>query len=161
MKRYLTLFILLLILLAGCADTGKSPLASPQTSQTEPVQNAEKSTAIGETKIILHRSGGIAGLDETWTISGDGKATDNAGNSLNLTPEKVSAITQELEALGFFELQQDYLPLDTCCDRRLYALTVTSNGKTHTVKALEGESSTPQAFWQAVELIQKSFSAAP
>lgn len=45
------------------------------------------------------------------------------------------------------------MPQDTCCDRFIYQLTVTVDGKPHSVTVLEAAAETPAEFWQALEVV--------
>ncbi len=161
MKRSIFLSILGVIFLAGCAAGAEpstaTPPAEPETIDAKPTTKA----AFSEVRITLTRSGGIAGIQESWTISADGQATAPGGLRKRLTPEAVTNVIQELEALGFFELDENYLPRDSCCDRIIYELNVSIDGKVYQVKALEAEESTPPAFWQAAEVIRKTVETAP
>jgi hypothetical protein len=40
-----------------------------------------------------------------------------------------------------------YVPLDACCDRFTYELSVRNGGRTHTITALESAPNTPAALW--------------
>jgi hypothetical protein len=40
-----------------------------------------------------------------------------------------------------------YVPLDACCDRFTYELSVRNGGRTHTITALESAPNAPAALW--------------
>ena len=92
-------------------------------------------------------------MDESWSIASDGHITTHNGKQSQVSQAALSEAVNELEKLGFFEMEPSYVPLDTCCDRFTYQLQVTANGKTHSVTALEGAQETPGEFWQALDTV--------
>ena len=158
-------FSLLIIVLAGCAtlpaeapaptDT-PAPSATPAATATTP----PKSELPGEAVIVYKRSGGIAGLDEIWTIYPDGNVA-HAEHYLGEGPERlyqadvaeVAALVDTLETLGFFALTGNYLPLDTCCDRITYDIEARSGDLINHVVTLDAAPNTPPELWQAIDAL--------
>ena len=152
MKPYFSLFWLLsLFFLAGCAvETAHAP---ENESQATPTVTATPTLA-SNTAVIFKRSGGIAGLNEAWTIFTDGRVETNSPTQPNLSAEEVAQLLENLASSGFFELNSSYLPEDTCCDRFLYELTAVQDNTIHTVKTIEATPDMPEALQQALRLVQ-------
>jgi hypothetical protein len=149
----------IILALTGCISPGNSDSTSssappPPTLVVQSTPPAKPQASPGAL-IVLQRSGGLAGTQEEWTIYPDGRIVDSTGKEAQTTPEQVAALLSQIDSLGFFELDESYVPRDTCCDRFTYVLTVQADGKTHSVTALEAEPSVPQAFWQAVQAVDQ------
>jgi hypothetical protein len=154
-------------------DRNSSPVATPTREQTDTAQTSPIATpsparsANEETRretdkanvpadnvaVIFHRSGGFAGMDEQWTIYRDGRITTNNGREAQITPEQVEQLLMDIETLGFFEMSDRYMPLNTCCDRFTYVITVRSDGKVNTVTTIDAASNVPQTLWQIIDAI--------
>ena len=95
-------------LIAGCAE------ATPTD------------TISTEVLVEYQRSGGLAGFDDLVIIDAARKAViTRKGKSIESVLEQKSFehIVQQLDQLGFSELEKDYLPADTCCDLIEYTMT--------------------------------------
>jgi hypothetical protein len=166
-------FSLLIIVLTGCATLPAeapaptetpAPTASPAPSATPAVTatTPPKSELPGEAVIVYKRNGGIAGLDEMWTIYPDGNVTF-AAHAQGEGPERlyqveaaeVAALVDTLETLGFFALTGNYLPLNTCCDRITYDIEARSDDQYNHVATLDGAEGTPPELWQAIDALNK------
>ena len=101
----------------------------------------------------MRKTGGFAGVDESWQIAADGHITTSEGETGQVSTSDLNAAVEQLAAAGFFELQDFYVPQDTCCDRFTYQLTVTVDGKPHSVAILEAAPETPDQFWKALEVV--------
>jgi hypothetical protein len=150
MKTVAIILLLAIVALTGCS--------SPQIStESLPGETKRPDEASGETGtdllIVLKQSGGFAGVDESWRISADGRILASDGKASQASTDAIRAAVDELDSLGFFELNSSYVPLDTCCDRFTYQLSVTVDGKSHTVTALEGAQETPEEFWKAIDIV--------
>lgn len=145
------LVILALPFLSGCTvETAHAPVEGIEESPT----TAPTATFVPDTAVIFKRSGGIAGLNEQWTIFTDGTVETNSATQPELSAEAVEQLLNSLESGGFFELESSYLPDDTCCDRFLYELTAVQDTSFHTVTTLEATPDMPEALQQALRLIQ-------
>jgi hypothetical protein len=139
-----------IVILAGCST---SQAATPQTpSATNAAENVPAETS-QEVQIMLRKTGGFAGVDESWTVTPDGRITTSDGRTGQVGAAELSNAVAELEKLGFFKMQASYMPKDTCCDRFTYQLDVTVNGMPHSVTVLEAAPETPAEFWQALETV--------
>jgi hypothetical protein len=150
MKTVAVILLIAVTVLAGCSPSKNATtdiLTKIDSPTDKPAELAQ------DVQIVLKRSGGFAGVDESWSIASDGHITTHNGKQSQVSQTTLSEAVNELEKLGFFEMKSSYVPLDTCCDRFTYQLQVTANGKTHTVTALEGAQETPEEFWQALDTV--------
>jgi hypothetical protein len=143
-----------IVILAGCSSPQAAATQKPVTTNAAENVPAETSK---EVQIVLKKTGGFAGVDESWMITTDGRITTSDGKTGQVSAVELSNAVDELEKLGFFEMQASYLPKDTCCDRFTYQLEVTVNGKPHSVTVLEAAPETPAEFWQALEAVNSLF----
>lgn len=113
--------------------------------------------------VILRREGGIAGQVSEWRLYPSGQveimasasARDGSATQVEVDPARIDTLVNQIEERGFFDLQSNYLPAEACCDRFTYTLTVTADGRTHSVRAIEGSDDTPEAVWQSITLVQE------
>jgi hypothetical protein len=151
------LFLIWLIFLAfspflsSCTvETAHAPVEGVAETPT----TAPTATIAANTAVIFKRSGGIAGLNEQWTIFTDGTVVTNSATQPEFSAEAVEQMLGSLESSGFFELEATYLPDDTCCDRFLYEITAVQDTSFHTVTTLEATPDMPEALQQALRLLQ-------
>lgn len=145
--------LLILLVLSGCTvETAHAPENEPEATPT----TAPTATFAPDTAVIFKRSGGIAGVNEGWVIFTDGRIETNTGINPQLSAEQVSQLLTSLESVGFFELDDTYLPEDTCCDRYLYAVTAVQGTRFHTVTTLENTPDMPESLQQTLRLIQNT-----
>lgn len=150
MKTVAIILMLAIVALAGCSSPQISTQAMPGETNSPNDESGETSQDL---LIVLKQSGGFAGVDESWRISADGRILASDGETSQASTDAIRAAVEALDSLGFFELNSSYMPLDTCCDRFTYQLSVTVDGKSHTVTALEGAQETPDEFWKAIEIV--------
>jgi hypothetical protein len=134
--------------------------ATPMPPRAEPSTPAEsedtgKRVAIGDAVIIYQRSGGFAGVHEQWTVYPDGRITASDGREWQVAPERVDQLLADIEALGFFEMSGRYMPLNTCCDRFTYEITVRSGDRVHTVTTIDAAPNTPAELWRVIDEISR------
>ncbi len=150
MKTVAIILLLAIIALVGCSSPQISTESLPRETKSPNDESAETDKGL---LIILKRSGGFAGVDESWRISADGRILASDGKASQASTDAIRTAVEELESLGFFDLSSSYMPLDTCCDRFTYQLSVTADGKSHAVTALEGAQETPDEFWKAIDIV--------
>lgn len=160
-------FFLLIIALTGCATLpAEAPLPTDTPAPTAtaiPVATATtppKSELPTEAAIVYKRSGGIAGLDEMWTIYLDGSVAfashaqgEGPEKMYQADPAEVTALLDTLDTLGFFALTGKYLPLDTCCDRITYDIEARKGDQFNHVTTLDAAPGTPPELWQAIDAL--------
>jgi len=143
--------IVILLLLAGCSiETAYAPKNESAKTPTP----APTPTFASNTAVIFKRSDSLTNLNEEWIIFTDGRINANSGDTSQISAEKVSQLLNSLETAGFFDLDDSYLPEDSCCDRFLYEITAVNNTAFHTVTTLEDTPDMPEALQQTLRLIQ-------
>ncbi|MBK8901146.1 MAG: hypothetical protein IPM53_08185 [Anaerolineaceae bacterium] len=153
-KWLLVWSVFLLLLLAGLTGCSVETAHAPET-QIEPTRTAvPTATNAPNTAVVFKRSGGLAGLNEQWTIFTNGRVETNTTITPQLSAEQVSQLLSSLESAGFFALDNTYLPDDTCCDRYLYEITAVQDTTFHRVTTLENTPDMPEALQQTLRLIQ-------
>ncbi len=152
----LTIFVLVFVL-GACAPTtlpaavatlGPSPLAS----------TLEGGAAAQQISVTYHRSGGLAGRDDTWTISADGTVShqgQTTGTPQQLTPAQMAELAAAIRAANFMSLEDSYVPQDTCCDRYQYEITVTIGGHPKTVRTIDASPTAPAELTGLVDTLNR------
>jgi hypothetical protein len=125
---------------------------SPRTEAVSPIPG-KLAEADGEAAIVYRRSGGFAGVSEQWTIYPDGRITASDGRAWQVKPEQVEQLVDDIQTLGFFKMKGRYVPLNTCCDRFTYEITVRRGDRVHTVVTIDAAPDAPVALWQALEKV--------
>jgi len=157
--RKVFIFLLIAILLAGCASvaqsttTGKGPLDAQATPTAGAV--SQPTPDQGAPVIVMERSGGIAGIHNKWTIYANGQVVMAGQVVRTLTADQVNSTLADIQKLGFFELQADYSKNSNCMDCFLDNVTINSGGNSKTVTAVEGDTRTPAEFLKVIEAINK------
>jgi hypothetical protein len=123
---------------------------SSRTEAESPIPG-KVTEAGGEAAIVYRRSGGFAGVSEQWAVYPDGRITAGNGRQWQVKPERVEQLLDDIQALGFFEMKGRYMPLNTCCDRFTYEITVRRGGMVHTVVTIDAAPDAPVALWQILE----------
>ncbi|MDD5467896.1 MAG: hypothetical protein PHS96_08815 [Anaerolineales bacterium] len=135
MKWRKTLLFLTGVILAACQspqyDTAKIKSVEPES------QVSETTTPL-EGMIIYKRSGGFSGKAEQWTIYSNGMVTSSKGDAFQLSPGEVNSLLTEIEASGFFELEDAYGRFPLCPDCTLSEITVSMGNKTKTIVSSSG-----------------------
>ncbi len=108
---------------------------------------------IGDALIALHRSGGFAGVDEQWLIYADGRIEGPEGVQQQVEPEQVQALLETITTNEFFALDDSYVPLDSCCDRFSYELTVRLDNNQKTVRTVDDAPDQPQQLTQILNAV--------
>lgn len=144
-------FLIFLPFLSACSvETAHAPVENIEVTPT----TAATATFAPNTAVIFKRSGGIAGLNEAWTIYTDGRIETNSTIQPELSAKTVEQLLSSLDSIGFFDLEDSYLPDDTCCDRYFYQITAVQSSTFHTVNTLESTPDMPEALQQSLRLIQ-------
>lgn len=131
-KAVWVMLIVLGVFLAGCASNAPTTLLEYQ------------------------RTGGIAGLDDRLVIDSAGKATltrKGEATSFTLNADVIKALTDELEAVNFSQLDAEYLPGQAGADLFDYRLTYGG----HTVHAVD--TAVPEGMLPVLELLNQLIEA--
>lgn len=132
-----------------------SPLSPQMTPSDVPPERPRE--GIEEAAILLQQSGGFAGIAEEWAIYPDGRIVGRDGQEWRVEPAQVQQVLNEAEAMGFFQMKANYVPLDTCCDRILSILTMRNGERVHTVRLLE-DAEAPASLWDLLEAVRRLIS---
>ena len=132
MKKLLLLFIALALAATACGDD--------DSSSTEPVSGSIRVT------------GGVAGVDETWTLATDGTVTRPDGSLAMADPADLVALQIAIDDARFFSLDGEYLPDDRCCDRFEYRVALTRGEDTHTVTTLD-DADAPEGLFDVIDAL--------
>jgi hypothetical protein len=167
----LRILALLITILALTACGGPAPAATPVPVAGTPVPTAPVVAAptpaatlppLTSLEIVFHKSGGIAGVNETTTIRADGTVV--AGTQTRHASGGAQAATElarQIEATGLFAVKPArFMPADPCCDRFTYEVTLVRNGQSFVYATMDATTSAPAALFQVVGLIQRYIAAA-
>lgn len=138
MKQY---YFLLFVLFFGAA--------------CQPVWPSEEveSSLPGDTIIIYSRSGGFAGLQQEWTIYPDGRIDMPDGTQKQVDASQVQTLLDTIQTANFFEMSESYIPLDNCCDRFTYSITVQIDGQSKIVTTIDDAPKQPEQLTTILDAI--------
>jgi Ribose/xylose/arabinose/galactoside ABC-type transport systems, permease components len=101
--------------------------------------------------IVYERNGGTSCVDELYAIYADGHITSDFGDNnvkkSQVTQSQVSTLLKEIGDLGFFTpnfYTTHHTPCGACYH---YSTTVTDQGQTKTVEAVDGGTDAPANYW--------------
>jgi len=153
---------LALIGLAACAPgTVESPTATPEDATPTPAAprpTPAQATPMPANTVFIryHRSGGIAGVDDTWLFYGDGRVEYSGrgqGHALKLSAGQLDALIAAVRSPEVAALKESYVPDNTCCDRFLYEITLIVDGQTKTVSTLDDAPDQPPALTNLLDAL--------
>jgi hypothetical protein len=104
--------------------------------------------------IVFTKTGGFAGFNDIWVIYEDGRVTLNGEDKTALTSEEVDTLIEDLDELGFFEMEYLTKPGEFCCDFFEYTLAVQSEDKQNYISFSEGDESLPASIWDALAMMR-------
>ncbi len=149
---------------AAVAEVDESETAVPAPEVGAVIAGADTAAIAitSELAITLHRSGGFAGLDETWHIGTDGWLRDGQNEALSqVSDETLAALAAQVDQADFFNLAPEYLPKDTCCDRFFYTVTVNDGSRTHAVNTIDDAPNAPDGLWMLISAIMTAVNETP
>jgi hypothetical protein len=94
--------------------------------------------------IMFQQSGGFAGVDQKWVFYPDGQIELPDSTQKQVNSNQFQALIDTIQAADFFELNESYVPLDNCCDRFTYTITVQIDGQSKTVTTTDGAPKQPE-----------------
>ena len=101
--------------------------------------------------IVYERNGGTSCVDELYAIYADGRVTADYGDSnikkSQVSETQVSTLLKQISGLGFFTpnfYTTHHTPCGACYH---YSTTVTYEGQTKTVEAVDGGTDAPANYW--------------
>ncbi len=130
-----------------------TPAASPATGEGQ--VPAKPDGTIEDAAVVYRRSGGLTGRSQTWAIYLDGRIMAPTGQVRQVTPAQVTELMKKIEALGFFAMEDRYMPQNTCCDRFTHTLTVRRGGQAKTVTTLDATPNAPAELWEAINAVAR------
>jgi hypothetical protein len=132
MKKLFALLIALALVATACGDDDAS---------TDPVSGSVRIT------------GGVAGIDDTWTLADDGIVTRPDGTLAVADPADLAVLAAAIADARFFSLDDEYLPEDTCCDRFEYRVSLAQGERSHTVVTID-DADAPEGLFAVIEAFQ-------
>ncbi len=151
-KRYWTI-IFLFTALCGCLPQDFTSTPQPGQTQMSPKSPTPEDKEQEYLVILLGRSGGFAGVNESWLIFSNGRIELPDGSELEVEVDQVNELIGKIEALGFFEIDIPKLGISACRDCFQYQLTVHYDNQKKTI-SWEDDQSVPQELWTIFEEIQ-------
>lgn len=98
----------------------------------------------------LRITGGVAGIDDTWTLATDGTVTRPDGSLAMADPDDLEALRDAITDARFFSLEGRYLPEDTCCDRFEYRISLTQGDQAHAVVTID-DADAPESLFALID----------
>ena len=160
--------IMALSLLTACQPTTAStpiptrtptpaPKPIPSPGQGDVTADADAAPR-AELAIVYSRSGGLAGITETWEIYASGGIVftrESEVTELQIASTEVEALLAEFEALGVFDAEGQEPPsLSTGADRITYSLKIYREpGKPQTITMVDGMSDLSDSIVDAFKAV--------
>lgn len=158
MRSVINMILLSLLAVTLVACNADVLMPSPTASPT-PVPIKNEPSNQNAPVLVFQQSGGFAGVTNQWALYADGRIEANTGSYSQATPEQVDQLLSEIEQLGFFKLNSRYVPLNTCCDRILYELSVGRDGREHNLTVLDATPDLPETVWDVLNTVSDFFAA--
>ena len=131
----------------------------PTKCTLKPFQQDKAASLIeGGAVVVYEHNGGSNCVDELYAIYPDGKITAEEGvNKLEdqATASEVSTLVSDISALGWFTDTLYSTEHEPCGQCYTFFLTVSDQGQVKTVKAVNGGTDTPPAYWREISLIDE------
>jgi len=138
MTKKIPLLIFMSIVLSACAGmAGSTPTSEPLSTPTSPP--SATCSPPSEWTIQYHRTGGIAGFDQSLTMQSDGSLTIQSEHP----PVDKQMTVPEDHLKSIADLLVQACPFETgattgvCADCFNYELNIEMDGQTYTVQALD------------------------
>jgi ribose/xylose/arabinose/galactoside ABC-type transport system permease subunit len=112
----------------------------------------------GGAVVVYEHNGGSNCVDELYAIYPDGMITAEEGpNQLKkqVTPAEIDTLLSGVNALGWFTDTLYSTEHEPCGQCFTFFLTVADQGQVKTVKAVNGGTDTPPAYWKVIALIDE------
>ena len=157
MRTPFWLYLILMLVVTACAMPATSSTPSPAGTTSTPRPDAMTPTAGGELNVTFKRSGGIAGVNEVFALNSDGTIIAR-GQTKQVEGGRAAAseLAQKIAATGIYQVPPDrYMPLNRCCDRFTYELTLVKDGRTYTYMTMDSTENAPPALLQTLALVHQ------
>lgn len=131
----------------------------PTKCTLKPFQQ-EKAAALveGGAVVVYEHNGGASCVDELYAIYPDGRITGEEGAATlekQATSADVERLLSGINALGWFTDTLYSTEHEPCGQCYTFFLTVSDQGQVKTVKAVNGGTDTPPAYWKVIALIDE------
>jgi hypothetical protein len=134
------------------ATAAPRPTQPPEVTATPPVQvikvtpdaTSQATSSLGDVLVILHITGGFAGVDETLTVYTDGRlefSGRGGKKTAQVAPSELATLQQLLNSPEFAALDAQYP--DVASDAFVYELTVPDGQQPRTVVTADGAKKPP------------------
>jgi simple sugar transport system permease protein len=128
------------------------PKATSVTCTLKDMRPTEHQALVDASAVIVYeRNGGTACVDELYAVYADGHITSDLGDNnvkkLQVTAPKITTVLKQISDLGFFTpdfYTTHHTPCGACYH---YSTTVTYQGQTKTVDAVDGGTDAPANYW--------------
>jgi hypothetical protein len=101
--------------------------------------------------ILYSRTGGIAGVSQSWELYPDGRIVNQEGEEYRVDPEQVMGLVAAFEQAGFFDMKNAAGPGGTCADCFTYDVAVRSGEVANQVRFTDVDTSYSAEFMQTVQ----------
>ncbi len=128
--------------------------AEPQPESGVFNEDPGKAAALGDDVVIrFEQSGGFAGIEQKWSIYADGRVVGPGGRQGAVGLEEIEKLLETIMGAGFFQMEASYVPLNSCCDRFSYAITVQHDGIAKTVQTIDAAPKQPAQLNEVIDAI--------
>jgi hypothetical protein len=149
MKRYALCILALGLVLALAACDKSTPTPEVECTVVPIKADAAQEGVADGAFVVYERMGGRECLDEVWNIYPDGRIVGENGSTKieeTVPAEEISALMAFIDEQEFFDLwSTEHTACRSCYT---YFITVNADGQVLTVKAVDGGTDTPGAYWQ-------------
>lgn len=159
MKKITIVLILFALVLTACSALG-AKAKDENNADIEKITPSPGKASMeleADPVIVYQRSGGIAGVDEEWSIYATGKIVQKDGKEFSVDPVKVAVLLETVETagLGEFKPASGIGGISNCKDCFTYTLTLFGDEKPLTISAQDGAKDVPEAFWTLINQIHE------
>ena len=125
----------------------ETPITAIITQTRLPAQNAQRIA------LVFQWRGGVAGRNDMWTIYEGGQIRSNKGIDQNVGPEVVQKLLADIDALGYFALDEKY-ESPGCADCFRYSILAYREDDKKAVLAVD-DGKLPESLTKIVALIRE------
>ena len=132
------------------------PVETPLPASEESVPTATSISPRGtqEEAIVYSRTGGFAGISESWRFFGDGRVIDAQGIEYVASDTDLADLLDEMDGLGFFTWEFGTRRLGSCADCFTYSIDANHNGQSNQLTFVDAQADVPEGIWVILERIQ-------
>jgi hypothetical protein len=155
MKTFARIFVIvsILVVASGCGtDSGNDDSAAPQNAASTPsasstTDSADEESGAGVVSVALHRTGGLKPITVNRVFAADAKPP--AG----FDAADVDAVLAAASRFSDADVQVSPVPMDTCCDRYTYEVTISyADGTSKSFSTIDGLQQ-PRIFQQLLQAV--------